>query len=180
LLLAENPSIGGSVWYDKNLDGIKNYGEVGIEGVRIELLKDGLATDDVNYTIKDGVYLFEDLEADHNYSIKVILPRNYKSFTIPNVGQSGSEDIRYDNDIIRTEKVVMDDKEYLAGISDPIFLPADRHYRDLDAGITCSCVAWIDIEKSTNGVDGDSSDFAVRVDVGDEVVWNYKVSNSTL
>jgi hypothetical protein len=74
----------------------------------------------------------------------------------------------------------MDDKEYLAGISDPIFLPADRHYRDLDAGITCSCVAWIDIEKSTNGVDGDSSDFAVRVDVGDEVVWNYKVSNSSL
>jgi len=179
LIYGENPSLGGYIWYDKDVDGVQDYGEKGIYGVRVHLLKDGVETGDINYTDEKGVYLFEELEPNHNYSIKVILPRNYIDFTIPNVGQKGDEDIGTDSDIIKFTQVVINDRNYTAGISEEIYLKEDEHYRDLDAGLVCECVAWIDIEKSTNGVDADSPDEAVQLRAGDEVIWEYNVSNSS-
>jgi len=172
-------SLGGYIWYDKNLDGIQDYGEHEVRGIRVHLLKDGVETGDIKYSDDSGSYLFENLEPGHKYSIRVDLPRNYKSFTKPNVGSDDTKD----SDIIRSEEKEVDingtKKTLIVGYSEEIELNSGDNYRDLDAGMLCRCIAWIDVEKSTNGVNADSSDKAVEVKVGDTITWEYKVINSS-
>jgi len=177
---SSDASLGGYIWYDKDLDGIQDYGEHEVRGVRVYLLKDGVETGEYNASDESGTYLFENLEPDHNYSIKVLLPINYKSFTIPNQGDDDS----IDSDIIKEQKENVDidgeTKELVVGYSEEIYLKSGDHYRDLDAGMLCRCVAWIDVEKSTNGVDADYADDAIEVKVGDEITWEYNITNSSL
>jgi len=172
-------SLGGYIWYDKNLDGIQDYGEHEVRNVRVYLLKDGVNTNEFKATDVNGNYLFENLEPNHKYSIRVLLPKNYKSFTKPN-----ATDDNKDSDIIKSveEDVVINEvtKTLIVGYSDEVYLQDGDNYRDLDAGMLCRCIAWIDVEKSTNGVDADISDEAVEVKEGDEVVWEYKVVNSSM
>ncbi|MEW6004452.1 MAG: SdrD B-like domain-containing protein [Stygiobacter sp.] len=61
--------IGDFVWHDKNLNGIQDTGEHGIEGVEIELLKNNSV---IASTLTDanGKYEFSNLE-NGNYSIRV-------------------------------------------------------------------------------------------------------------
>jgi hypothetical protein len=175
-----NPSLGGYIWYDKNLDGIQDYGEHQVQRVRVELVKDGKNTGVVKYSDDSGNYLFENLEANHKYAIRVALPKNYKSFTHPNRGNDDTKD----SDIIRVEKEKVDIngtlKDLVVGYSEEVLLHKNEHIRDLDVGMLCRCIAWIDVEKSTNGKDADYSDEAVEVKVGDEITWEYNVSNSSL
>ena len=178
---SSKPSLGGYIWYDKDLDGIQDYGEHQIQRVRVELVKDGKNTGLVKYSDKSGNYLFEDLEPNHSYAIRVALPRNYKSFTIPNVGDDDGKD----SDIVRfVEREDVDIngtiKKLTVGYSEPITLQENQHIRDLDAGMLCRCIAWIDVEKSTNGYDADFDNEAVEVKVGDEITWEYNVSNTSL
>jgi len=177
---SNDASLGGYIWYDKDLDGIQDYGEHEVQNVIVYLLKDGQDTGEVKYSDESGSYLFDNLEPNHNYSIKVLLPVNYKSFTIPN---EGSDDTK-DSDIIKAQSELVDingtEKEVVVGYSEEIFLESGTHYRDLDAGMLCSCVAWIDVEKSTNGVDADYDYEAVELKVGDEITWEYNVSNTSM
>jgi len=179
-LESSSSSIGGYIWYDKNLDGLQDYGEHQIQRVRVELVKDGNNTGIVKYSDDNGNYLFDNLEANHKYAIRVALPINYKSFTTPNVGDDDSKD----SDIIRVEEEDVDVngtiKKLVVGYSEEITLSENQNIRDLDAGMLCRCIAWIDVEKSTNGVDADYSDEAVEVKVGESITWEYNVSNSSL
>jgi len=160
-------SLGDLVWYDEDVDGIQDYSEQGIAGIRVHLYKDGQDTGEVNYTDSNGMYLFENLEADHNYSIKVDLPTNYKDFTLQNKG--GDESLDSDTDGY--------------GYTDSVFLRAGDNYRDLDCGMVCRCVAWIDIEKYTVDRDGNlvdaDRDSGPTLIVGQEVTWKYVITNSS-
>lgn len=69
---------GDFVWLDTNKDGIQDFGEPGIDGVRVELYEDngdGIAdpnTDTfVNWTLtaNDGLYLFSDLDEGNYYAL---------------------------------------------------------------------------------------------------------------
>ena len=154
----------GRVWYDKNANGIQDSSEdnLNIQRIRVHLFKDGKDTKEINYTDKNGIYKFENLEPEHNYSIKVDLPRNYKSFTLQNRGNDESKDSDVDG----------------YGYSNSILLKAGDRYLDLDAGMLCKCVAWIDIEKHTNKIDADR-DSGPKLIVGTKVIWEYIVKNTS-
>ena len=160
-------SFGDFVWYDRNVNGIQDYGERGIARIRVHLYKDGKDTGELNYTDRNGMYLFENLEPDHNYSIKVDLPRNYKSFTLKDRGNDDSKDSDTDG----------------YGYTQSVFLKAGDNYRDLDSGMVCKCLAWIDIEKFTqdrNGTFRDADrDSGPLLIVGKKVKWKYIISNTS-
>ena len=162
--LGKNPntaSIGDYVWFDKNVDGIQNSGEKGIENVKVQLYKDGKYTGKETTTDKNGKYLFKDLPAG-NYSVKIIKPKNYPYFTLQNQGGNDAKD---------------SDVNPNNGMSDTISLKEGQAYRDLDAGLVCSACNKIDIEKSTNNQDADTGTGPV-VAVGSKVTWKYVVKNN--
>jgi hypothetical protein len=72
-------SIGDTVWFDWNQDGIKDSGEVGVVGVTVEL-QDGSCSPSVDCptttTDSAGNYLFIDLAAG-SYSIQITMPAGY-------------------------------------------------------------------------------------------------------
>lgn len=79
------PVIGDFVWLDTNQDGILNNGEVGLNGVKVELYEDngdGIAnpnTDNlVTFTVtaNNGYYLFPNLDGQ-NFFMVFYLPPNY-------------------------------------------------------------------------------------------------------
>jgi len=69
-------SLGDFVWHDKNVNGIQDAGEVGIEGVVVELLK-GTSVIQTSTTDAAGKYLFTNL-ANGTYSVRVAAS-NYAS-----------------------------------------------------------------------------------------------------
>ncbi len=159
---APTATLGDYIWFDKNQNGIQDYSEKGIERIRVHLYKDGKDTGDLNYTDRNGRYIFDNLEPEHNYSIKVDLPKNYKAFTIKNAGNDRTKD--------------SDTNGF--GFSDSVFLKAGDRYLDMDCGLLCNCIAWIDIEKYTNGKNSDQSPGEGLI-AGDEVIWEYHVTNSS-
>ena len=156
------PAITGYIWYDKDLDGLQDYGEIALQKIRVKLYKDGQDINNTVETDENGIYRFENLEPNHKYYIEVLLPKNYKGFTFKDVG---------DNDTIDSDVDGF-------GKSDEIELK-EGEIVDIDAGLLCRCVAWIDIEKYTNGEDADYEKDAPVLKVGDSVTWKYVVSNSS-
>ncbi len=152
----------GVVWYDKNLNGIQdsNDSNLLIQNIRVHLYKDGQDTGEMVTTNDKGEYIFENLEPGHKYAIKVDRPKNYSDFTYYKRGHN--DDIDSD---VRSN-----------GFSDSVLLQAGDVYDKIDAGLICSCVAWLHIEKLTNGEDADF-DQGPYIKVGDEVEWKYIVSN---
>jgi large repetitive protein len=154
-------SIGDFVWSDTDRDGVQDGGESGIPGVTVRLL-DGagnvLATDT---TDGDGLYLFDGLKMG-TYQVQVVKPAGSFSFSPQNAG--GDDTV--DSDVDPT-----------TGLTALIFLDRGENDPTWDAGIHPINPA-IDIEKSTNGVDADTADEAPRVPAGDEVVWEYVVTNT--
>jgi choice-of-anchor A domain-containing protein/uncharacterized repeat protein (TIGR01451 family)/TQXA domain-containing protein len=61
--------IGNYVWHDKNVDGIQNQNEEGIEGVVVELLQNGQLVA-VDTTDSNGYYLFENL-LNGSYTVRL-------------------------------------------------------------------------------------------------------------
>ncbi len=54
-------SLGDLVWYDTDMDGVRDPGELGIEGITVYLLDDMGVMIDSMLTDMDGMYLFADL-----------------------------------------------------------------------------------------------------------------------
>src|SRR6185295_16555796 len=72
-------SVGDRVWNDSDGDGVQDAGEIGINGVTVELLDNGGNVIDTQVTAGDGNYLFDHLAAG-NYSVRVVtssLPAGY-------------------------------------------------------------------------------------------------------
>lgn len=74
--------INGSVWYDQNCDGIRDTGEPGFEGVRVELYKQTTTGQWPSQYLKNtttdsnGYYTFGDGHVG-NYTVKFIAPAGY-------------------------------------------------------------------------------------------------------
>jgi len=157
-----NTSISGYIWYDKDLDGIQDYGEIALQKIRVKLYKDGVDTGIMVESDENGIYLFNNLEPNHTYQIEVLLPRNYKGFTVQNEGN----DDTVDSDVNGFGK------------SDEITLQQGQN-ADIDVGMICRCIAWIDVEKFTNDKDADYLKDAPVLKVGDSVTWKYVISNTS-
>jgi len=159
---ATTATLTGLVWYDENSNGIQDEVNKGIAKIRVHLLKDGEDTGEMVETDVNGTYLFDNLEGDHNYSIKVDKPKNYPYFTLQNEGDDDTKD---------------SDIYYKDGTSDAVLLKAGDCYSDLDAGLLCVCKGAIRVEKSTNSEDADKPEDAVILKVGDVVTWEYEIEN---
>ncbi len=160
---ATSASLGGVVWFDANLNGLKEPNEGGIARIRVHLYKDNLDTGIMQETQVGGVYKFENLEPNHNYKIKVDKPKNYPYFTIYNVDNNSHDDI--DSDV-----------NPYSGFSDNVYLKEGEEYNTLFAGLVCQMCKKIDLEKHTNGEDADLGNGPVILE-GDKVVWEYNVTN---
>ncbi|MEP7012998.1 MAG: SdrD B-like domain-containing protein, partial [Acidobacteriota bacterium] len=64
-------SVGDRVWTDTNANGVQDAGEVGINGVTVELLNSGGTVIASKVTAGDGNYIFTNLLAG-NYSVRVV------------------------------------------------------------------------------------------------------------
>ncbi|MGG7564970.1 SdrD B-like domain-containing protein [Rhodovulum sp. DZ06] len=114
-------SIGDTIWYDTDGDGVQDAGEAGVEGVTVELLKDGVATGRTVTTGANGTYLFDGLVAG-DYAVQVSdIPEGYE-VTAQNAG--GDEGADSDIDA--------------SGLSDTYALGVGEDYFDLDGGIVAS------------------------------------------
>jgi len=157
-------SLSGVVWFDANLNGLKEKDEGGIAQIRIHLYKDDVDTGIMQKTQVGGIFKFDNLEPNHKYKIKVDKPKNYPYFTIYNVDNNSKDD--RDSDI-----------NPYTGFSDSVLLEEeDEEYTTLFAGLVCMACKKIDIEKHTNGEDADMGTGPVILE-GDKVVWEYNVSN---
>lgn len=63
-------SVGDFVWHDLDMDGIQNNGELGLEGVLVELYS-GTTSLRSMQTDSAGEYRFTDLEADGYYTYRI-------------------------------------------------------------------------------------------------------------
>ena len=96
-------TVGDYVWIDENRNGIQDLGEVGINGVKVELYAQANPTvllqsmktiNDPKDETKSGYYNFE-ICTPGNYFLKVIKPDQY-TFTQPNQGDNDN----FDSDVI--------------------------------------------------------------------------------
>jgi len=162
--------LSGLVWFDNDVDGIQDEdpAEHGIEDVTIHLLEDDTDTGKTTQTDANGTYLFDNLDPDHNYSVKVDLKEEYGSFTYPHRGDDESKDSDVDG----------------YGYSENVYLKAGDT-QSFDAGmVCCEHLSWIEIEKYTldrngNRVDADSIEEAPKLVVDDNVTWIYVVKNTS-
>ncbi|WP_372898515.1 SdrD B-like domain-containing protein [Stieleria sp.] len=128
-------ALGDYVWYDDNLNGIQDNGELGVQGVTVNLYRDGdgdgipetdgsdgpvIATD---VTDSNGLYLFENLQPG-NYFVEFVtstLPSGYV-LTSQDQGTNDAVDSDADPSTGLTEVIILgtvDDLTWDAGI----FLP---------------------------------------------------------
>jgi protocatechuate 3,4-dioxygenase beta subunit len=77
-------SIGDTVWYDSNGDGVQDPGEPGMPNVTVHLLDDTGTVIATTTTDANGNYQFSDLEPG-DYAIEVVPPAGY-AFTTPDNG----------------------------------------------------------------------------------------------
>ncbi len=78
--------IGDRVWFDADRDGQQGPGEVGVEGVTVELIDDGTGTVVATTTTDaDGLYLFDGVAAG-TYRVRFTAPAGFVGFADPNVG----------------------------------------------------------------------------------------------
>ena len=83
---APGGQIGDRVWFDADRDGQQGPGEVGIEGVTVELIDDGTGTVMATTTTDaDGLYLFDGVAAG-TYRVRFSAPAGFVGFADPNVG----------------------------------------------------------------------------------------------
>ena len=102
-------SLGDTVWYDTNRDGVQNNGEAGVAGVKVTLLDAaGHPTGATVTTDASGHYQFSGLQPG-SYSVqfdKTTLPANYL-FTAPNQGGDVAKDSDADAATGQTAQVTL-------------------------------------------------------------------------
>ncbi|MFQ8433596.1 SdrD B-like domain-containing protein [Amaricoccus sp. W119] len=116
-------SIGDTVWYDTNGDGLLSDGETGAAGVTVELLDsdgDVVATTTTNAA---GGYVFEDLDAG-DYGVRFIAPDGYE-FTTASPDAADAEN----ND---------SDADTTTGETGTITLGIGETTRNVDAGLVAT------------------------------------------
>jgi len=113
-------SLGDKVWDDSNRNGIQDAKEVGIAGVKITLVKNGIpqlpteqTTTTTTFVVTDekGNYRFENLEMDapHQYHLvfdDATLPKDY-TFSVMNQGKNDSVDSDVDPKTKETKDIVL-------------------------------------------------------------------------
>ena len=162
---SQTATLQGKIWWDENLDGIQNETNKGIAGIKIHLYKNGEDTGEMvlSQNEGEGVYKFENLEPDANYTIKVDLPLNYPDFTLQNQGSDEAKDSDIVNWVWRNETV---------------YLKAGD-IGELDAGLVCKYCAQLHIEKYTNNVLVNNPNEIPKLKVGSKVTWKYVVYNDS-
>ena len=117
-LVLTRGSIGDTVWFDDDRDGVQDAGEAGVEGATVELFLDGVSTGRTTTTDASGFYLFDELDAG-NYSVLVSgTPEGYE-FTAADQGGDNLADSDVD----------------ASGASETYALAQGEDYMGLDAGI---------------------------------------------
>ncbi len=161
----DTAALSGTVWWDENLNGIRDENAKGIKGIRVHLYKNGEDTGQMVFTQTEGAgsYSFENLEPDANYTVKIDLPKNYPDFTLHNKGNDASKDSDIVNWVWRSSSVYL--KKGQRGI--------------LDAGLICKVCAQLHLEKRTNGVLVQKRTDIPKIKVADKVTWKYTVYNDS-
>lgn len=126
------------VFNDSNADGIQDVGELGIEGVTVNLLDEsgnpvldgGIAVSTT--TNADGVYYFADLTPD-TYIVEFVTPANYAA-TLQDVGGDDALDSDIDPSTGRTGQIVLGDETILTVDAGFYVLPSigDFVFNDAD------------------------------------------------
>ncbi|MQA18776.1 SdrD B-like domain-containing protein [Rugamonas rivuli] len=132
-------SLGDTVWYDTNRDGVQNNGEAGVAGVKVTLLDAaGHPTGATVTTDASGHYQFSGLQPG-TYSVqfdKTTLPANYL-FTAQNQGGDVAKD---------------SDADASTGQTAQVTLASGDSYQHLDAGIVIKQATVGDrVWEDTNG-----------------------------
>ncbi len=108
--------IGDRVWIDVNADGIQDATEVGLDGVIVELYKDGVTTGTTTTTAGGGLYAFNNL-VPGNYSVKfATLPGTYV-LSPQDVADNGTDDTQ-DSDA-NTTTFLTETTTLISGENDP-------------------------------------------------------------
>jgi len=102
-------SIGDTVWYDADGDGLQDAGEPGVPGVTVHLLDGSGTVIDTTTTDVNGNYLFENLEPG-DYAIEVVPPAGY-AFTTQDAGGDDTIDSDVDTTTGRTIVTTLDPGE---------------------------------------------------------------------
>lgn len=87
LSVDQSTNISGTVWLDKNGNGLQDDGELGVEKVTVNLISLTGSLEQEQFTNVGGVYKFNDLDAKRVYSIRVVLSPGY-AFTQMDVGDN--------------------------------------------------------------------------------------------
>ncbi len=78
--LYQTTALGNRVWVDTNANGIQDFGELGINGITVNLYLEGFGlvgtTTTANDGFEDGIYQFDDL-VPGDYHVEFTLPANY-------------------------------------------------------------------------------------------------------
>ena len=114
--------LGDTVWYDENLNGKQDSGELGVVDVKVTLLDEkgdpALGLDGkpvVSITDKNGHYLLDNVIPGSNYKIQVELPNGYMT-TIANVGSDMEDSDANKDGIISVINPTKDNYSYDVGI----------------------------------------------------------------
>ena len=124
LVYLNDASIGDFVWIDENANGIFDPGEVGLDGITVNLYNDdtGVLLETI-ITHDGGQYLFEHL-AGGTYVVEFVVPRSTGYvFSESNVGDEGLDS----------------DADTTSGRTGPIVLREGEHITVVDAGVNCGC-----------------------------------------
>jgi uncharacterized repeat protein (TIGR01451 family) len=156
--------LGNQVWIDTNQDGIQNNGEIGVDGLRVELYEDdgdGIVnpnTDNlVIFTItgNGGFYLFPNLSGGNYFLIYYLLP-NYDPSSVNQGGDDAS-----DSD---ATAITLNGRK--AAITPMIDLGGSEVNLDWDLGIypnnKASVGDYVWIDHNNNGGQDESASFGVN------------------
>lgn len=109
--------LGDKVWFDENDNGLQDFNEKGIEGIKVELLDESSNVVKTEYTNYLGNYSFANPE-NGNYTIRFEAPEGYE-FSSPKVGF----DINFDSN------------PDINGETDQLVLTPGIYLLDIDAGL---------------------------------------------
>lgn len=155
--------VGDQVWIDANQDGIQNNGEMGVDGLRVELYQDNgdgnvdPNTDNlVSFTItgNGGFYLFPNLAAGDYFLLYYLIP----NYDISNANQGA-------DDALDSDATFLTHNGRKAAITPMITLAAMDIDLDWDLGIypnnKASVGDYVWIDDNGNGLQDESSSFGV-------------------
>jgi uncharacterized repeat protein (TIGR01451 family) len=145
--------LGNRVWFDMDKNGKQDEGEVGIEGIKIELYSSENKIDETK-TDENGTYSFVNLIAGE-YLIKFIVKDGW-SLTKQNEGNS----------------TIDSNANQESGKTGVIILVNGETNLSIDAGMYQIPKPSISIKKLTNGGN------ITNIIVGDTITWSYTIKNS--